>query len=101
MERESRRYWDSVSDHWAARVPHQLWRRYCDQLHQDFVRDWLPGGPIKAALKTDLFDEAVGPAGMHALLGKTGARVIGMDLSPQTAGRSTSSSLTFVLATTA
>jgi SAM-dependent methyltransferase len=58
-----------------------VWRRFCDELHQGILRDWTGGRRFASALKTDLFDEAVGE-GLFAWLSAVSDRVEGIDVAP-------------------
>jgi SAM-dependent methyltransferase len=55
------------------------WRVYCDELHLELLRRWLPRpGPV--VLKTDLFDESAGDGLLTELGG--GHLALGVDISP-------------------
>jgi SAM-dependent methyltransferase len=79
------KYWDSIAGEQTGRNRQGIWRRYCDMLHTRLLDRWL--GPLRfeSALKTDLFDEAVGP-GLVAALSSRAARVAGIDVSQEIAG---------------
>jgi len=57
-----------------------LWRKYCDRLHRDLIAEWCGGRKFRRALKTDLFDEAVG-AGCCGALAAVAGEVQGIDVS--------------------
>jgi ubiquinone/menaquinone biosynthesis C-methylase UbiE len=57
-----------------------LWRKYCDRLHRDLIAEWCGGRKFRRALKTDLFDEAVGE-GCCGALAALAAEVHGIDVS--------------------
>ena len=78
---EPAEYWDRVVGGWsdARRVP--LWRRHSDRVNGALLARWRTAAvPIARALKTDLFDEAVGEGLVDAgALGRTRS-TIGIDL---------------------
>jgi SAM-dependent methyltransferase len=57
-----------------------LWRRHSDAVNRRLLEGWLPSRS-RAALKTDLFDEAVG-TGLYRDLHRRCERVIGIDVDP-------------------
>ena len=67
----------------AAACP--VWRRYCDRLHDNLIAEWCGGRAFRRALKTDLFDEAVG-GGCLGALAKIATEVHGIDVSRILAG---------------
>lgn len=64
----------------GARPATPLWRLQSDAVVERMICDWLPGGA--AALKTDLYDEAVGP-GLAAALSSRFGEVSGIDADPE------------------
>lgn len=79
-------YWESLAE---ARLPTfeiPLWRTYCDQIHQAWIRHCT--GPIRfeRTLKTDLFEEALGH-GLSDFLLQSSNRLVGIDVSPFIASR--------------
>jgi len=72
--------WDAMAAVWLERPPEGLWRRHSDAVNAALVERWLPAG-LDRALKTDLFDEAVGEGLVHALAARA-AHVVGVDLNP-------------------
>ena len=56
------------------------WRRYCDRLHENLIAEWCGEKKFPRALKTDLFDEAVGDGCFGALAAVAG-EVHGIDVS--------------------
>lgn len=56
------------------------WRRYCDRLHENLIAEWCGGRAFRRALKTDVFDEAVGE-GCFPSLAKVAEEVYGIDVS--------------------
>lgn len=50
----------SVASRWTDDGSQSLWRRHCDALYLDLLDRWRLGSGGRRALKTDLFDEAVG-----------------------------------------
>ena len=79
--RDEQRHWDDVVEEYAARRP-GLWREYCDRLHRDLLARWLANVTAIRALKTDLFDEAVGD-GLVEVLSSVAAEVHGCDVAPR------------------
>ena len=77
-------YWDEVAGAFIESDRQSLWRAYCDGLYADLIGEWLGGGQMLRALKTDLFDEAVGE-GLVRLLVERSAEVHGVDVSPRVA----------------
>jgi SAM-dependent methyltransferase len=65
---------------WLSEVPTDLWRRHSDAANVALAERWLPGR-LGALLKTDLFDEAVGPGILPALLPRASSAV-GIDVEP-------------------
>jgi SAM-dependent methyltransferase len=57
-----------------------VWRAYCDGLHSDLIAEWCGGRRFRRALKTDVFDEAVGEGCLGALAAVAG-EVHGIDVS--------------------
>jgi len=76
----SSRYWDGVAAELQRARPQRLWRAYCDTLHTNLVRRWLPTKGVGRLLKTDLFDEVTGH-GLYPALEPTASRVVGIDIS--------------------
>jgi ubiquinone/menaquinone biosynthesis C-methylase UbiE len=56
------------------------WRRYCDRLQANLIAEWCAGRTFRRALKTDVFDEAVGE-GCFGALAALAAEVHGIDVS--------------------
>jgi SAM-dependent methyltransferase len=56
------------------------WRRYCDRLHENLIVEWCGGRAFRRALKTDVFDEAVGE-GCLPTLAQVAGEVHGIDVS--------------------
>ena len=56
------------------------WRRYCDSLHENLIAEWCGGKKFRRALKTDVFDEAVGE-GCFPTLAQVAGEVHGIDVS--------------------
>lgn len=80
----SAHYWDEVAGAFIESGKESLWRTYCDGLNAALVREWLGGTRVRRALKTDLFDEAVGE-GLVRLLSERCVEVHGVDVSPRVA----------------
>ncbi len=57
-----------------------VWRAHCDALHRAWVRECLAGGSAGIALKTDLFEEAVGE-GVCGVCEELGWHSYGIDMS--------------------
>jgi SAM-dependent methyltransferase len=76
-------YWDEFGAGPLQNGPPEpgLWRRHADAVNAALLRRWLPAGPIRRALKTDLFDEAFGE-GLVPLLAERAEHVVGTDLAP-------------------
>jgi SAM-dependent methyltransferase len=60
-----------------------LWRRHSDAVNIALLTDWMPAGRVGRALKTDLFDEAVGE-GLWQPLASRAETVAGIDISTLT-----------------
>lgn len=81
MVTESLRYWEQVGADLESCPPGGRWRAYCDSLNRRWLREVLGGRRYRCALKTDLFDEAVGEG-----IGPSFAdRVVGIDVAESTA----------------
>ncbi len=72
-------YWDEVAGQWQA-SPQRLWRSHSDAVNIALFGRWLRPRRARRALKTDLFDEGVGP-GLYRLLAEHARHVVGMDIS--------------------
>lgn len=73
--------WSHVALDHLEREDQRVWRKFCDRLYTSLLDRWLAGGDAPGrALKTDLFDEALG-AGLVGPLGRSARRVFGLDLS--------------------
>ncbi len=77
------RYWDAVYRDWRDARPHALWRRHSDAVDAEWLLRWLPAAPVPRLLKTDLFNEAIGP-GLYSLLAPSARQVFGNDISVET-----------------
>jgi SAM-dependent methyltransferase len=75
-------YWDDVAGRWRSRGRERVWRTLSDRINHDLLERWLPGSPEGSVLKTDLFDELVGPGIVPKLFGLF-ASVTGIDVAPQ------------------
>jgi ubiquinone/menaquinone biosynthesis C-methylase UbiE len=62
------------------------WRRYCDRLNENLIAEWCGGRDFRRALKTDVFDEAVGE-GCFPALAKVAGEVHGVDVSQPLVGQ--------------
>jgi SAM-dependent methyltransferase len=67
------RYWNEVADDWPAGRD-RLWRMHADAVNAAWCRRGLPPGRSGRLLKTDAFDEAVGP-GLWPMLSQLAGRV--------------------------
>lgn len=56
------------------------WRQYCDRISQNLIAGWCGGRSFRRALKTDVFDEAVG-AGCYEAISALAREVHGIDVS--------------------
>jgi SAM-dependent methyltransferase len=68
-------YWNrELKPLWQKRKQ-GLWRYYCDELYRQLLAEWLgePREPLRRSLKTDLFDEVMGPGLVGALAARGGA----------------------------
>ena len=77
---EAGRTWDSALAGWTATRAAATLRAYSDAANERMLADWLPER-ARSALKTDLFDEAVG-AGLVGTLAARADRVVAVDVSP-------------------
>jgi SAM-dependent methyltransferase len=82
MNEPDSRYWDQIAVESARGIDAPLWRAYCDQLHSGLIRDWTEGCHFHSALKTDLFEEAMG-CGLVPLLLEQAGLVQGIDLAAE------------------
>lgn len=67
-----------------------LWRYYCDELYRQLLAGWLgevdSKPPLRRSLKTDLFDEVMGP-GLVGALAARGGEVHAIDVSAEVVGQ--------------
>ena len=70
----------SVASRWTDDGSQSLWRRHCDALYLDLLDRWRLGSGGRRALKTDLFDEALGD-GLVSHLANPGAAPFAIDSS--------------------
>ena len=73
-------YWDGVGAEWHGR-PQRVWRMVSDLVNVRLIDRWFPEATEGSVLKTDLFDEVVGP-GLVGRLAASFERVVGVDISP-------------------
>lgn len=71
--------WDDFARLWIASGAQQVWRRHSDAVNRRLVNRWLPSS-AQCALKTDLWDEAVGE-GLYPAIAARARRVVGVDIS--------------------
>lgn len=76
-----RRRWESDLEPLIGAPTGRLWRAHSDAVNGALVERWLPPGAAGRALKTDLFDEAMGE-GLHPLLASRGLDVVAVDIAP-------------------
>jgi SAM-dependent methyltransferase len=74
----ARRWEDFVPN--GTALGSSVWRAYCDRIHGNLISEWSGGRQFRRALKTDLFDEAVG-GGCFGALAAVAAEVHGIDVS--------------------
>lgn len=86
MKQAHGRYWDKVGAQSAHAIDVPLWRSYCDLLHAALIRDWTGSRHFRSALKTDLFDEAMGE-GLVPMLMECADAVHGIDVAPEMVGK--------------
>jgi len=73
------KYWEQVSTEWQQTQPDQLWRAHSDAVNRQWLASWWPQRSVNRALKTDMFDEAVGE-GVFGLLKSRARFAVGMDI---------------------
>ena len=71
-------YWEQIHHRMQAVSPMPVWRAYMRQVYADLIHRWLPESWPGMALKTDLFEESVGP---HEPFSELGPRAVGVDVS--------------------
>lgn len=76
---EPKKAWEEFSVTGSASAC-PAWRRYCDSLHENLITEWCGRRAFRRALKTDVFDEAVGN-GCFAALANVATEVHGIDVS--------------------
>jgi SAM-dependent methyltransferase len=79
-------YWERVVAGWPSGARAQLWRQHSDRVNGALLARWLPPAPVPRALKTDVFEEAVGE-GLLPLLAARARAVFGVDVSRAAVGR--------------
>lgn len=83
-------YWDRVVEGFPDGRGARLWRQHSDRVNSELLARWLPEARISRALKTDLFDEAVGD-GLYPIMSQQAGSFIGMDLSKAAVTRAVAS----------
>ncbi|HKW80186.1 MAG TPA: methyltransferase domain-containing protein, partial [Casimicrobiaceae bacterium] len=73
------RRWDRALEPLLADSSESLWRRHSDAVNEALFRRWLDGERCADALKTDLYDEAMG-AGLYPMLAAHAIRVAAIDV---------------------
>ena len=96
MARLDTQYWDSVQS-LLGQGQNPIWREHSDAINSAFVLRSLIHRKVGRALKTDLFDEVVGP-GLYPLLEGVAEYVVGIDMSAQAAKRAQDSCRTLASA---
>jgi SAM-dependent methyltransferase len=81
MKSETPPYWDSVAADWWEEHPQKLWRSHSDYLNRRLIDRALASSTVERALKTDLFDEVTGEAGLIPKLEEIADFTVGIDLS--------------------
>lgn len=71
--------WDDFAKLWIASGAQKVWRRHSDAVNRRLLTRWLPAS-AQRALKTDLWDEAVGE-GLYPVIAARARRVVGVDIS--------------------
>jgi SAM-dependent methyltransferase len=74
-------YWVEVGADLRTHPPDHWWRAYCDGLNRRWLKQSLANRTFYRALKTDLFDEAVG----EGIESAVADRLVGIDLAATTA----------------
>ena len=82
---DDRSEWEQTALRMLGQDHQSVWRRYCDALNRRWLEPWLPTARAARALKTDLFDEAMG-RGLYGLLRPRSACLIGQDLAVEMVG---------------
>jgi SAM-dependent methyltransferase len=83
MARLDTQYWDSVQS-LLGKGQNPIWRAHSDAINSAFVLRSLIHRKVGRALKTDLFDEALG-RGLYPLLDAVADHVVAIDMSAQAA----------------
>jgi SAM-dependent methyltransferase len=76
-----RRHWESAVEPLLGTSAGRLWRMHSDAVNGAIVERWLARETGGRALKTDLFDEAMG-AGLHPVLRAHALDVVAIDIAP-------------------
>ena len=84
MKRSYAHYWNSFLLHLDDGNP--VWRAHSDMVNRELCSRWIGGKTYDRVLKTDLFDEAVGP-GLHPMLSSVAKCVAALDISWHVAKR--------------
>jgi len=79
-------YWEQVGRELRHNPRDSVWRNYCDTINRNWLLKHIPRRQVATALKTDLYDEAVGE-GVFSLLRTHAKRVYGIDLAANTCCR--------------
>ncbi len=73
------KYWEQVGAEWQQAQPDKLWRSHSDAVNRAWLASCWPQRHVERALKTDMFDEAVGE-GVFGLLKSRARFAVGMDI---------------------
>jgi SAM-dependent methyltransferase len=71
--------WSEAAGYGSPVTACPAWRAYCDLLHERLIAEWVGASRFDRSLKTDLFDEVVGP-GLVRVLQRSSREVHGLDL---------------------
>lgn len=77
----TRGYWDRIIKELGGTDREDLWRGHLKEVYQELMDRWMQSSPGGRALKTDLFDEAIGTDGLIPLCGQKCDSVFGTDVS--------------------
>ena len=78
-------YWDLIAPQSGTAEREDLWRAHLKDVYQRLGIRWRHKGSVERTLKTDLYDEAVSRHPLISLLGSDCNRVVGADVSFETA----------------
>lgn len=93
--------WEAAAVEATQRRNEWGWQAHMARVYRDLLVRWQPKGKATAAVKTDLFEEAIGPHGLLVPLAGFAERVFGVDWAlaiVRAAGRSTQQGTAHLLA---